>query len=270
MKKHLALILLSLTLASCSFPSANGSQSAEEIAQTMIAETQAAAPTETPVPTETVVPTTESTATATGAPTSSVPLVSVSIATNCRTGPDVAYPLVLVFQPGANEQIVGKYSDGSSNYWIIKTPDNKTCWLWDEYATVTGDTSSLPELAPPAPPVVEESPTEASPTATPTFAIVILGPPAPGNVQASATCQIVEFNGQKLLQGKTDKITWNSVDSATGYKVYVNGVEEKNLNANTSGTTFDAIAMKSSEYGVAAYNNFGTSSMVTISAPKCP
>ena len=269
MKKVLLVVLaiLALTLASCTFPAAEEAPeiSPEEIAQTMIAETLAAAPTETPVPaapTDTPTPTPENTATP--IPTSSVPLISVSEATNCRTGPDIAYTLVLVFQPGAQEEIVGQYSQG--NYWVIKTPNNETCWLWGEYATVEGDTSSLPDMVPPPPPVVEEEPTaEAGPTPQ-----VAVGPAAPTNFQASATCQIVEMNGQKLIQGKTDKITWNSSNGATGYKVYVNGVEEKNLNGNATGTTFDAITYKSNQYGVAAYSIAGTSNIVTIPAPSCP
>ena len=273
MKKTLLILaIISTILAACTFPSAGDDLSAEEIAQTMVAETEAAAPTETTAPINTPTATAEAEKTATPMPTSSAPLVSVSVATNCRTGPDVVYPLVLVFQPGASEEIVGKYSDGGANYWIIKTPSNETCWLWGEYASITGDTSAVPELAPPAPPAAtatQEGVAQA--TATPTLAIIVVGPPAPGNFSASADCTILDMgNDQKLIQAKIDTITWTSSNGATGYKVYVNGVEEKDLNANATGTTFDAIAMSSNQYGVAAYNGLGTSSTVTIPAPSCP
>ncbi len=78
--------------------------------------------------------------------------VGVSLATNCRTGPGLAYPRVFSLQPGQLADVKGR-STGNS-YWFIANPDqsNDTCWIWGEYATVEGDVSSLPVLTPePAP-----------------------------------------------------------------------------------------------------------------------
>ena len=256
-----------MLLAACTLPTSTSEDaiSPEDIAMTIIAQTQAAevaAFTATPQP-PTNTPEPENT------PTPSTTTVSVSVATNCRTGPDVTFPLVMVFQPGANAEVVGKYL--APEYWIIKTPTDETCWLWGEYATVEGNISILPDMVPPAPPVVEVVPTEEENgggiALTPM--IVVLPPAAPANFSATATCQIVTINNQKLIQGKTDKLTWSAVNGATGYKLYVNGVEEQGPWGAATFIEVDAIALKSNNYGIAAFNANGTSSIKTISAPSC-
>lgn len=273
MKKSIQLSLIfALLVSACTFPTANSTDepSPEEIAQTMVAQTQtaqeAAATPTLPPPTNTAAPT--------ATVTPSVPTVSVSIATNCRTGPDVAYPLVMVLQPGTSADVVGKYT--ATNYWIIKTPTDGTCWLWGEYATLQGDTATLPEMAaPPAPEIAEAEPTE-----TPegndgggiglTPVIVVLVPAAPQNFAATAECQyLVMGGGQKLLTAKTDTLTWSSSVTATGYKIYVNGAEQKDLGGGAVSTSFDALDLKPSNYGIAAYNANGTSQIKTIPVPSC-
>ncbi len=270
MKKSLLITtIFAILFSACTFPSAPDSDepSPEEIAQTIVAQTQtaeAAALTATPPP-PTDTPAPESTA------TPSATTVSVSVATNCRTGPDVVYPLVLVFQPGVTAEVVGKYS--VTNYWIIKTPTEGTCWLWGEYATVQGDTNALPEMAAPPAPVAENVPTE-----TPnnggglavTPVILVLLPDPPANFSATANCQILDMGGgQQAIAGKTDVLTWSSVPNATGYKVYASGVEQKDLDSGITSTNFNALTLKPSNYGIAAYNANGTSSVKTISVPTC-
>lgn len=93
--------------------------------------------------------------------TPSVPMVSVSLDTNCRTGPGVAYPYLTALLVGEKAEVVGKYTSLTPVYWIIKK-GSITCWLWGQYATVEGNTSNLPEMVPPP------SPTPPPPTATPT------------------------------------------------------------------------------------------------------
>lgn len=79
-------------------------------------------------------------------------VVSVSLATNCRTGPNIAYPLVFTLQPGQHAEIKGRSSDDS--YWYITNPDqsSQSCWIVAGYATVQGDVASLPVVSPEAPP----------------------------------------------------------------------------------------------------------------------
>lgn len=268
MKKRLfSTMIFALLLAGCTFPNASATEepNPEDIAMTIIAQTktaEAAVFTATPLPpTNTVTP--ESTE------TPSITTVSVSVATNCRTGPDVAYPLVLVFQPGATAEVIGKYQ--APNYWIIKTPTDETCWLWGEYATIQGDTSILPEMAAPPAPVVEV------PTATATetggFVIVpgALKPPAPENFSGTANCQVLDLGGgNKVLQGKMDSLTWSSVANATGYKIYVDGVEEQDLGGGATGTNLNALTLSPTNYGITAYNANGESTMKTIPEPDCP
>jgi len=114
------------------------------IAQTMQALTQtalfaASATTSTPT----------ATAIVSGTPMPST--LSVSVATNCYTGPNTNYGTVIIIYPGTTVTVVGK--DTADNYWIIDVPGypGTTCWLSGRYASVNGDVSSLP--APATPPL---------------------------------------------------------------------------------------------------------------------
>jgi hypothetical protein len=77
------------------------------------------------------------------------PTVRVSKDTNCRTGPGDPYPSIGSLMIGETAEVVGRSPGG--DFWIIKNPDDigGTCWLWTNYATVTGGTSNLPVIQPP-------------------------------------------------------------------------------------------------------------------------
>ncbi len=102
-------------------------------------------PSSTPVPTLTsgILP----------AGASQAPLVGVSVATNCRSGPARSHDWLGGLYPGQTAKVVAQYPD--LNYWIIENPSGSgTCWLWGGYATISGDTSSLPVWpAPTQPPM---------------------------------------------------------------------------------------------------------------------
>jgi len=53
---------------------------------------------------------------------------------------------------GEVAQVYGR--DPTGNYWYIRNPDasNDFCWLWGEYATVTGNVAILPVYTPPPTP----------------------------------------------------------------------------------------------------------------------
>jgi hypothetical protein len=137
------------------------------IAQTMAAYTPTSDPgipvtgDESPTPTMTPSPTATPTAISLVTSTVSIPpgavQISVSVPTNCRVGPGIAYARVGALRVGEVAEVVGRHAD--RNYWVIRQPGNAaaTCWLWGQYATVVGDTSLLPVFTPPPPP----------PTATP-------------------------------------------------------------------------------------------------------
>jgi hypothetical protein len=83
--------------------------------------------------------------------TSSAPMVTVSIDTNCRTGPGGNYEQIGNLMVGESAVVVGIYNNGT--FWVIENPEAPgTCWLWGQYATVTGDTSDLSEIIPPPEP----------------------------------------------------------------------------------------------------------------------
>lgn len=118
----------------------------------------AAAETPTPMDTATlptVIQLPSLTPTSTPAPTQSgLPYILVSVPTNCRIGPGTVYTRVGGLQLDEVAQVVGRHA--TRDYWVIQNPDRPgdTCWLWGEYATVTGDTSSLPVLVPPPTPTL--------------------------------------------------------------------------------------------------------------------
>jgi hypothetical protein len=78
--------------------------------------------------------------------------VSVSVDTWCSKGPALIYDKVFVFKVGETARVIGR--EEFNNYWVIEKPDNPaiTCWLWGKYATLTGDPSTLPVIAPPPTP----------------------------------------------------------------------------------------------------------------------
>lgn len=103
-------------------------------------------PTATQTPTETLTPTPVFTS------TSVIPQISVSVPTNCRVGPGKVYDRVGALLVGEVAEVVGR--DPIGNYWYIRNPDqtNGFCWLWGEYATLTGNITILPVYTPPPTP----------------------------------------------------------------------------------------------------------------------
>ena len=83
-------------------------------------------------------------------PSPAIPLVSVSAATNCRTGPGREYDRVFVVDIGITYEITGRFTP--DDYWIIRLPNGGQCWLWGQYASTVGDVNDLPEMVPPPTP----------------------------------------------------------------------------------------------------------------------
>lgn len=173
----LTVIILSIVLLACALPAITLQDSgaiSTSAAQTVIAGfTQAAALTassptiqeptftftpETPTitPTLTETPTQTLTATPFFTATLLVPQISVSVPTNCRRGPGKVYQMEGALLVGEVAQVYGR--DPTGGYWYIRNPDSSSgyCWVWGEYATVTGNITFLPVYTPP-------------PTPTPTF-----------------------------------------------------------------------------------------------------
>jgi hypothetical protein len=101
-------------------------------------------PSLTPLPSPTAAP--EFTA------TPEIPLISVSVATNCRAGPGVLYEQVDVLPVGETAEIVGREPKGE--FWYIRNPDQSPefCWVSGKYATISGNTLYITYISPEPPP----------------------------------------------------------------------------------------------------------------------
>lgn len=83
-------------------------------------------------------------------PPAGVTTVSVSVNTNCRSGPGVNYERMDIVYVGQDVEVLGV--DTSGAYYIVRSPNGSTCWLWSHYATLHGEQDSLVVMTPPAPP----------------------------------------------------------------------------------------------------------------------
>ena len=81
-------------------------------------------PSNTPLPSDTPTPAFTS--------TSSIPYVSVSTNTNCRTGPAVFYDWVTTVNVGEQVEVLKTFS---FDYAVVRNPHGSgECWLWLQYA----------------------------------------------------------------------------------------------------------------------------------------
>jgi hypothetical protein len=122
--------------------------------------------------------------------------VTVSVATNCRQGPGAAFKSIYGMPVGQVAKVVAKNS--YSGYWIIEIPgqNGQTCWLWGQYATITGDTASLKDVV------------------TPT-SVATLKPTATKTPSASATATSTTAAGAPAVAGCTDPAASNYNSAAT-------------------------------------------------------
>lgn len=160
-------------LASCNLPGASGESSQlppeaiyTSAAITLQAQLTTSAGTQelmetptSPAPTDTLppppqldtsTPTLAFTETPTLTPTSSIPIISASVATNCRSGPSILYsPPVGVLAVGVQAEVHGRNDAGT--WWYISNPSRtgQFCWVWGETTQVEGLTTSLPVITPP-------------------------------------------------------------------------------------------------------------------------
>lgn len=83
--------------------------------------------------------------------TPAIPLITVSVDTNCRFGPGKVYDFTGALLVGEVAEVYGM--DPTGDYWYIRNPDaDGYCWVWGEYASLVGDPSVLPVYTPPPTP----------------------------------------------------------------------------------------------------------------------
>jgi hypothetical protein len=116
--------------------------SAVQPTQPQVVQATQAPPTVTLPPTETP--------TITPTSTSTVPMISVTVNTNCRMGPLPDYPNQGALLVGQTVELKGKNKSG--DWWYIENPTKpgEFCWVWGQYAQISGNTDSLAVV--PAPP----------------------------------------------------------------------------------------------------------------------
>ncbi len=93
----------------------------------------------------------------TSTPEIPLPELSVSVNTNCRSGPGRDFPIEGSLLVGESVKVYGV--DPSGAYWYIANPDPGApyCWLSGKYAMVNGAISLVPVFTPP--PTFTPSPT---------------------------------------------------------------------------------------------------------------
>jgi len=77
-----------------------------------------------------------------------VAAIRVSVNTNCRLGPGKAYEIAGTLLVGETAEVLGR--DANGEYWYIPNPDpgEPFCWVWGEYATLSGPYLVVPVFTP--------------------------------------------------------------------------------------------------------------------------
>lgn len=240
-KKYISLLVIIFSMLACSAPAKSTPSVIDPNAvNTLIVQTAQYALTLSAVPgqplqTETFVPTltalSTSTPTQTFTPTPNytftpvIPVLNVSVPTNCRSGPGKVYDYKAALLVGDTAEIFGR--DPTNQYWYIRNPEkpDRYCWVWGEYATISGNVAFLPIFTPPPTPTATNTPL---PTFTPT--------PAP-DFQASYTSMDTcvgwwvelklsntgSYNFKSVEVQVTDNVTTTTVSNLTDGFVDING-----------------------------------------------
>ena len=178
-------------------------QSVPSLVPGVVLATDTPSPTFTPTltPTETLTPTPVFTS------TPLIPLISVSVATNCRVGPGRVYDRVGALLVGEVAEVYGRNSDGT--YWYIRNPNspNNFCWLWGNYATLTGNFAALPMYTPPP-----------TPTPMPDFA-----PSYAGKDSCAGWWVDIELENTGGIQFKSYSLTLRDTVTDTVLSTYADG-----------------------------------------------
>jgi uncharacterized protein YraI len=84
-------------------------------------------------------------------PTPAKVTLTVSVDTNCRSGPGKPYTIISILRIGTTAEVVGRNMEAT--FWVIQNPDGSgQCWVWGKYATTSGPAFGLPVLEiPPTP-----------------------------------------------------------------------------------------------------------------------
>ena len=218
-------------------------------------------------PASTNTPAPANAAAATNTPIQAGPVTAkVTVETNCRSGPGLIYKSIYSMSVSDVAEVVGKNT--LTSYWIIKIPNGggATCWLWGQYAVLTGNTATLVEFATPTPLPVTATKTSV-PTATVVNTPTSAASAAPSNVQATLSC-VDQGNGTNKVSAT---IAWaDNSNGELGFAVLAPSIADA-APANTTSHNVNFIIPKNQSFqlGVQTLANSGNSSAVWITG-ACP
>lgn len=231
--KIVSLFAILIIVAACNLPTGSPARTPDlqatvaaevavaQAAQTMVAGTLAAGGVAQSVeratdtlaapPETTFTPTLTSTITLT--PTPEGVFLTLSSDTYCRTGgPYSAFKAVTTVRSGVRVEVLARNPEFDS--YLVKNPNapNTTCWLWGQYATLTGNTAGLPVAT------TQPTPTHTlTPTPDANFTV--------NYVQLENCLPLFAF---KLKVTNTGGTIWQSIvitgsDSNTGFVIQTTG-----------------------------------------------
>ena len=122
--------------------------------------------TKTPTATATFTPTaTQPTSTPSMTPTITLTptpegvFLTVSKNTNCRVGHMAIFPAVTTIFVGEQVEVIGRNPENDTYYIHNPNAPNSYCWVWGQYATLTGNQSNLPVFTAQPTPTATNTPT---------------------------------------------------------------------------------------------------------------
>ncbi len=151
------LFIAAFTLSACQGGTTPVAPIEQSDLQTLVAGTLTAAAVEMQqtmtaavTPTETIAPTLTETATLppTDTPTKEVVSITLSGNTNCRRGASTYFPVITVIPAGSVVEVIARNPE--SDYFFVRAAESDTggCWIWKEFASVTGNLESLAVYTP--------------------------------------------------------------------------------------------------------------------------
>lgn len=193
--------------------------------------------------------------------------VTVTTATNCRSGPGQNFKIIYGMPVGQVAKVVAKNS--YSGYWIIEIPGQagQTCWLWGQYAVINGDTSTLKEVVTPTSPAPTVTNTPL-PTATNTTAPAT-APAAPAILTSSVVCSDAGGGNRNYAV----QISW--ADNSTNETAFwINATPSGSFygtSANATTTTFTEVLPAGTTLTASLTAQNGTGSSAPVSTTfVCP
>jgi hypothetical protein len=186
-----------------------------------------------------------------------------------------------VAKPDQSFNVVGKNTQ--TNYWIITDPGGGTCWLWGQYAVITGDANTRPEYPAPDEPKPQSTKTPKAtntdaPTATMAATAGPVNPKDPSGFSYNRYCGAgTASDGVTPMWVENITFTWDdNSDNEAGFKLYNGNTVLQTLPPNSE-STYDTLTYAQGtggplfdNYQLVAFNSAGGSFGGALDVPRCP